>query len=443
MSLAKWTLGTFGAQIIGVFFLALWGIINSRVLGPEGKGIVTMVFLYPDLFAVLFQLSLSSPYLHHIGRAKYKLGNFAANSLFLAGILGSLAIFVFWVTFFLAREQLYPGIRGIYLAPTMLLTPFLMIITYSYAILLGSANIRDYNLIKIIWSISGAILIILLVFILKLGIWGAIIGGSTAIFFTAVMGVYLVARITKKEGWQIQPKLLKETLTDGAKLHIGGVSGYLSNKANIFLLNYYLGAREVGLLSVALVISEILNLISQATSTVLCAKASPADEAEAARLTGLVTRHALLWTIIAGLILAIGAKFFIWLFAGKDFFPATLPLVILLPGVVLRAITYNIEALIIRHRKFLWATYIYCFLAAISIVSGIILIPRYNLIGAALATIIPQILTAIIYIFIFCFLGKRSPKELFCFTKEDLLLYKNLVARIYEKIIRLKWEFIK
>jgi O-antigen/teichoic acid export membrane protein len=438
MSLAKWTLGTFGAQIIGVFFVALGGMINSRLLGPEGKGIVALIFLYPDLFAFLFQLSLASPYLHHLGRAKYKLGNFAANSLFLTGILSGLAIFVFWTTFFFFREQLYPKISGIYLAPAMLLTPFLMIINFSYAILQGSYNIRDLNLVGLTWKIGGTILIILLVFILKLGVWGAIIGGSVAILFTAVAGVYFVARITKKEDWQIQPELLKETLKDGAKLHIGGIAGYICNRANMFLLNYYLGAREVGLFSVAFVVSWMLDMISQSTQTILCTKTSSANEIEAARLTGLVVRHALLWTIIAGIILAMGARFFIWLFAGKAFFAATSPLIILIPGMVARAISYNTSALIIRNRQFLWATYIYCSSAAINILLCIILIPRYNLIGAALATIIPQILVAIIFIFIFCFFGKRGPKELFCFTKEDILLYRNLVARIYEKVVRLK-----
>lgn len=95
-----------------VFFLTIWGMINARVLGPEGKGIVTLAFLYPELFYTLFWLSLNGPYLYHIGRAKYKLGNFAANSLVFTAILGGLAIIIFWVTFFFAREQLYPNIRG-------------------------------------------------------------------------------------------------------------------------------------------------------------------------------------------------------------------------------------------------------------------------------------------------------------------------------------------
>lgn len=436
MSLAKWTLGTFGVQIIGVFFLTLWGVINAHVLGPEGKGTVTLAFLYPELFTTLFCLSLGTPYLHHIGRAKYKLGNFAANSLVFAGVLGGLAIFVFWVTFFFFREQLYPGIRGIYLAFTILLTPVIMASGYFGAILQGSSNLRDYNLAVLTSKISGTVLIILLVLILRLGVWGAISGGIIAIFFAAAASIYLVARITKKEEWQIQPELLKETLIDGVKLHIGGIAAFLGNKANIFLLGYYLGVREVGLFSVALAISEMLNYIAQATRTVLVAKASSADEAEAARLTGLLTRHALLWTIIAGVILAVGAKFFVWLLAGRAFFPATLPLVILLPGMVAGAITYNAYVLMIRHRKFLWITYIYCSLAVINILLCIILIPRYHLVGAAMSTLIPQILIAIASIFIFCLLSKRGPKELLCFTKEDILLYKNLLARGYGKIIK-------
>ncbi|MDI6751576.1 MAG: polysaccharide biosynthesis C-terminal domain-containing protein [bacterium] len=439
MSLAKWTLGTFGAQIVGgVFSFIGWNIINARILGPEGKGVVTLAFLYPELFFTLFWLSLNAPYLYHIGRKKYKLGNFAANSLVFAGALGSLALIIFWITFFLFREQLYPGVRGTYLAVTMLLAPAFMIIYYFTTILQGSYNIRDYNLVWLTWRIGGVIFIVLLVLILRLGVWGAIIGGSIAIFSAGAIGIFLVARITKKEDWQIQPQLLKETLIDGIKLHIGGITTFLRSRASIFLLNYYLGVRDVGLFSVALTLSEMLYFIPQATSTVLWPKASGANEEEAARLSALVCRHTLLWMTLAAIILAIGAKFFVFLFVGRVFFPVVLPLIILLPGTVFFSLGINLASLIIRHRKFLLATYISTSLAAINIVLLILLIPRYGLIGAALAILITQILGGFTSIFIFFFLSKRSPKELFCFTKEDLLLYKNLVARIYEKIIKLK-----
>jgi len=69
---------------------------------------------------------------------------------------------------------------------------------------------------------------------------------------------------------------------------------------------------------------------------------------------------------------------------------------------------------------------------------GIVLIPRYSLIGVALATLITQILTGFTIVFIFWLLSKKSPKELFYFTKEDLLLYKNLLDRIQKKIVELK-----
>jgi O-antigen/teichoic acid export membrane protein len=433
MSLAKWALGTLGAQMLGVFCLTLWGMINAHILGPEGKGIVTLAFLYPELFYNLFWLSFSAPYLHHIGRGKYKLGNFAANSLLFAAILGGLAIIVFWITFFTAKEQLYPRVRGIYLAITMLLTPAMMIIYYFCAILQGSYNIRDYNIVWLTWRIGGLILIVLLVLILKLGIWGAIIGGGIAIFSAAVMSIFLVARITKREDWQIQSQLLKETLIDGIKLHIGSITAFLRSRVSIFLLNYYLRVRDVGLFSVALTISEMLYLIPQATSTVLWPKAAATDKAEAARLTALVSRHTLLWITFAAIIMAFGAKFFVWLFAGRAFFPAILPLIILLPGTVFYSLAINTASLLIRHRKFLLATYISSSLTGINIVLLILLIPRYRVIGAALATLITQILSGITSFFFF-FLSKRSPKELFCFTKEDFLLYKKFFTQMMKKL---------
>ncbi|HAW50653.1 TPA: hypothetical protein DCX16_06870 [bacterium] len=437
MSLAKWSLGTFGAQVIGVFCLTIWGMINARVLGPEGKGVVTLVFLYPELFYTLFWLSLALPYLHHIGRGKYRLGNFAANSLLFAGVLGGLAILIFWLTFILAREQLYPGVRGIYLAITMLLTPAIMLIYYFCSILQGSYNIHNYNIVWLIWRIGGCFLIVLLVLILRLGVWGAIIGGGIAISGAAIVSIYLVARITKKEDWQIHPELVKETLIDGVKLHIGGITTFLRSRANIFLLNYYLGVREVGFFSVAIAISEVLYLIPQATSTVLWPKAASADEKEAGRLTALVCRHTLFWTIISVIILALGAKFFVLIFAGKAFFPVVLPLIILVPGTVFFSLAVNLGSLIIRYRKFLLATYISFSLAVVNILVLIFLIPRYGIIGAALATLINQALSGFIAIYIFWHLSKRNPKELFFFTKEDILLYKNFIAQLKDKIVKL------
>ncbi|MEK9149421.1 MAG: polysaccharide biosynthesis C-terminal domain-containing protein, partial [Candidatus Desantisbacteria bacterium] len=255
----------------------------------------------------------------------------------------------------------------------------------------------------------------------------------------AVVSIYLVARITKREDWRIEPLLLKETLKDGIKLHIGGITTFLQSRISLLLLNYYLVIKDIGLFSVALTISEILYLIPQATSTVLFPKAISVNEEESARLTALISRHTLFWVIITGLIFALGAKYLIWLLAGKAFFSAILPLIILLPGIIFQSLWINISSLALIHRKFLWITYRSSFLAVINIVALVLLIPQYGLIGAALATLLTQILGVFITIFIFwCPLSKKSPKELFCFTKEDLLLYKNLVARIYEKIISLK-----
>lgn len=428
MRLAKWTLGTFGAEVIGVVCLTLWGMINARALGPEGKGIVTLAFLYPELFSNLFWLSLTAPYLHYIGKAEYKLGNFAANSLLLAAILGLLAIIIFWLTFFFARELLYPEVKGIYLALTMLLTPALILIYYFCTILQGSYNIRDYNIVWLTWRIGGVILIILFVLILRLGIWGAIIGGSIAISSAAAVSIYLLARITKNEEWRIQPILLKETLKDGLKMHIGGITAFLRTRANMFLVNHYLGVTDVGLFSVAITISEMLFIIPYATSTVLWPKAAKTNEIEATRLTGLVCRHTLLWMLVAAIIVGVCAKYVVLLLAGEAFFPAILPLIMLLPGVILYSLWINIHSLIIRYRKFLWVTYSSSFLAVINIIALLLLIPSYKLIGAALATLITQLLTGFIAIFIFWLLSKRNPKELFCFTKEDFLLYKNLFS---------------
>ncbi|MEW6103504.1 MAG: oligosaccharide flippase family protein [bacterium] len=434
MSFAKWGSATLGCQIIGLFCAAIRGMIIAHILGPEGNGIVTLTLLYPELFFNLFYLSLPASYVHYIGKGGYKIGNFGANSLLFTGILGGLSILFFIPTFIFFKEWFYPGMKGVYLLVTMPLTPFIMTIYYFSAILQGTYNIRDYNLVFLLWKILGMLLVVALVFILKLEVWGAIIGGGLAIIFSGILGIYLVSRITKKEKWQINFSLLKETLKDGLKLHIGCIASFLRSRVNLFLINYYLSVKDVGLFSVSLAISELLLLIPYSTSTVLWPKVASCDEKEARRLTALVCRHTLLLAIVGGIIIGIGAKFFVLIFGGRQFLPAIPSLIILIPGMVIYSIGQSVNGLVIRHKKFLLASYISLFLTFVNIMACIILIPHYKLMGAALSTLLTNVLMCISGMFFFSLLGKGNIKELFIFTKEDLLLYKDLLKRCMGKL---------
>ncbi len=71
-------------------------IIISRVLGPEGKGIYSLILLIPGLIMTFGSFGLGSGNVYFVGSKKYSIQEVVSNSLVLTILLGSFLILVFW-----------------------------------------------------------------------------------------------------------------------------------------------------------------------------------------------------------------------------------------------------------------------------------------------------------------------------------------------------------
>ncbi len=428
MSLIKHSFQTFAFQVAGFLMATISGILVARWLGPTDRGLLAVINLYPSLFFTISHLTVGLAILHHIGKKRYKTENFAGNALFLSGVLGFIGLVIFIISLILLKEIVYKNINSIYLFIAMLSLPFYFVLYYFSSILQGTFNITWYNIAQHFPKMAGLAIAVILIFVGRLRVPELVVSGVLLNILISLLVIYPVWRLTK-ERWSINFILIKELLRDGLKIHIGGIATLLATRSNILIINYYLDTTQVGYFYVALVMAELLWFVSIAVETSLYPKTSSQTLEEASYLTMRACRQVLLLTFTGGILMAIFGKYLILLYGGKAFLPATLPLLILLPGSILYTFAKVLSALWVRKGWFIQLTYMASAMAAINIILNLILVPKYGMIGAAYATTISHSLTGLLGILLYYKFVNRKFWQLFWFEKADLEIYYSIFNR--------------
>jgi len=159
---------------------------------------------------------------------------------------------------------------------------------------------------------------------------------------------------------------------------------------DILLLQPIAGSEETGFYKAALVIAEFLWLVPQAIQVVFIHSASErwsrGEFEEISEMASVATRFTLAFTLLLVIGLAALATEFMTLYFGAEFIEAVTPMLLLLPGVLGFALARPMYA-IGQGKGELRILIIATGLAAvINLVLNIVLIPRYGMAGAAIAT---------------------------------------------------------
>jgi O-antigen/teichoic acid export membrane protein len=204
---------------------------------------------------------------------------------------------------------------------------------------------------------------------------------------------------------------------------------FINYKADVLLVNFFLGPGVVGIYVIAVALAEKLWLMSQAASTVLLPRLAElsADDAKRKELTPFITRWVLLLTLIAALILALVAHWLVmWIF-GSDYLGSLVPLWILLPGMVFLAGTRVLANDIAARGRPDVNTYGSIIVVTINVLGNLLLIPPLGLAGAAVATTLAYSVDLIVRVWVYgWFSGNHWTDSLFVRTSDVVLFWAVL-----------------
>lgn len=440
--LAKNIIRQFATQIIGLISGLLISIITSRVLGPAGRGDLSLLLNTSSFINLLFGFSFGSSIIHFISSKTMPqrsiLNSFSILVLILILICG-LFIYLFPFSkfpFLLPKD--YVNNKTYYSSFLLLIFIISMLSTLYNSVL--SAN-------KVFWKLQK-------VFIISTGI--SIIAyvclynfyTNSTISFTFFLNFYLFLFTIPLIGSLVvynlysRPKFsfaflnfqeLKHTLSFSKLAYIGNIFQFLSYKMDFWFIGYFAGNANLGIYSLAVNLSQMLWLLPQAISTILISYTAGDSLKKSIQNTNTLSRIAMLFLLMSAIVLGLLAHLLIPNLYGIEFTGSISLLQILLIGVVPFSITTILASYFAGVGNI--KVNLYCSFIGflISLIFDLILIPIYGTFGAAIATVLAYSASTLYILFAYLRITKSKLVELIVFSKNDFYYIKSKLSNFLIK----------
>ena len=378
----------------------------ARWLGPEGLGFYSIILMVYSITLIFGSFGLPmalTKYVSEFKKDNKKLSQFATSGLLSSLIFGTIVGFIlYFLSEIIADFFDMPKL----LIPIKLLAcvlPFAAFLEGQINILNGLRAMKHFTVLVI----SQQILMIcfIIVFIaLGYGINGAVIGILLSSMITVVFGQFILKRFINLDFDELIPNM-KKIIPFGGKLAATNSVNTINTRLDIIMVGYFLMATDVGYYSVALALSQFFWFIplsiQRITYPFTAQYWNEEDHEMLKKMLSKVMKISTLILLLVGLVITFFAGDIIFILFGEGFTYAIIPLFILLIGAIIRGcICQPIGGSLTAINRPDLPLKISIFMISVNMLLNILLIPKFGIIGAAIATSISLSGGAVIFLWL-------------------------------------------
>jgi O-antigen/teichoic acid export membrane protein len=430
VGLAAKSLGTFVSKIAIFLIRFPIGILAARYLGPEGKGLLHLLVTSVLICSVLNNLGIGTASVYFVGKDRTRLSAIVSNLLALTVLMGIFTGIVGWAVLQYGRPDIYAQFPAWLWGVVAVLVPIHLLHSFSTNVLSSLLRIKEINILRVANTILQLLFFVAFVVLLERGMVGAFLAYGLADLLVAGGFLWIVLR---HSGGPSRPdlSLFVASLRFGLKDYLTNLTRHLIIRLDVFIVASLAmnGVRAAGIYSVATNLAELVLFIPMSLRLSLFPMVAASSEAEANRLTPAACRHTMALTIVSALALGLTGPFAITYLYGEAFSGAILPLLILLPGIVMVSQAHIFYG-DLNGRGKPGATAISALLSlVVTIFLNFAMIPRYGIIGAAIASTCAYAVEFVAGgIFFTRYSGMRWKQSLI-FRRSDLDYYLNMLPK--------------
>ena len=428
----------FTRQGLSLFLGLLTSIFLTRGLGVDARGIYSLVFILPALATAFANLGIAPATVYLVAHKEIPEEDIFSTNMILTVGSSLLGITISLVLSIFFNDVLFPGVNQKLLLAATINIPVSMLATNLAAVLLGKQDFRSYNVITLFPRVVQLILSFILVWLLKLGIQGAVVMHLASSFLYLII---LVRFLVKSKGFGFHfnfERILrhsKQSLKFGLKAYIANVIGFLNYRIDKIILNSLMGSTALGYYDVSVGAAERLWILSSSVATVVFPKISSLEEDEERnQLTLLVIKNLFLVTTVIGITAFFLIRPVMVLLYGVEFEPAANGFKLLLPGIIAVGLS-RILANDISGRNKPEISAVVAFIGLIlNIILNYVFVPRFGFLGAAISSSISYTTIFIIRWILFLRISGRRWFEFFVIDKRDVDFWKMVIWKFRTKI---------
>lgn len=407
----------FGARAMEYLFAGVGGVILARVLGPDGRGVYSLINEAGALAFFPAGLGIATAGVYLAGRRRFSqqtlFSNALAWTLMLSAVyaVATAIVLVYKDSFFhLNRGQIAIAMAGGSLV-------WLGVTCSEY--LLAQGRVGAYTTAQMATPVLRLLGIVGALTLFGLTITSAALAWLGAILLGTGMSAMLLRRRL-----HIRPSLnlkaLRQQISFGIRSHFGWMLQAINHRFDVFLVSYYVGTAAVGQYVVGFNMAELSWWIPLALGIVLFPKASTMDAESNAAMSAAVCRRTLLLTFAVILGMAVTGNLLIRVLFGSEFGKSLAPFYILLPSglfyTIHKVLSSSLSAQGVPQASF------YGGIASVPLMIGIdfVLIPRMEIVGAAIASDVAYGVNAIVMLVLFLRETRLPLREVILFNRSDV-----------------------
>ncbi len=387
MSLARNIAITFTARLAVMALALVSSVVLARMLGPEGRGLFALVLLLPEWARSFGLLGFEQANAVYAGLEADRRRALVWQSVALAGAVGSvvgLGAACFFVFGGPGTKALIHGPLWLYVLPLCTL-PGRLVVEYWSAILRGMNHIVLLNVVDVGTKLFSLALVVVFVVGLQLQVIGAVWADT----IVSLAGVLLLAALLKSVGVWGRPifdrSLWRRTARFAIPAHCGSIAAYLNYRIDELFVAAMLPPEQLGLYVIAVALVERLWILPGAIGNALLPHLANSPKRDAA-LSAVISRHVILLTGAACLLLFCLADVIVRAMYSSAFAEAAGPLRWLLPGVFSLSVGKVLVAELLAQEKPRYTVWASSIAAIVNVIGNLLLVPRMGISGAALTS---------------------------------------------------------
>jgi O-antigen/teichoic acid export membrane protein len=374
------------ARVVALAALTAATVLVAHAGGPKLLGELTLLRVLPGLVGVLVACGLPSAVPYFIAGHDPATGPRLRTTLIGLTLAGSLAASLCWLALspLLHRVFFHPWHMGVVIAAAVpVFTQLWVAVGKSF--LQGENDMRGAN-----WAIAAEEAAFLPVYVALLPFLH-----GTGLLMTALVGadVLVTAGIALRlvhmgylRGWgKPDSRLAGEICRFGLRGQVGGMLSLINLRLDVVILGALVGPGTVGIYAVASKYAELLRLPGLAITYVLYPRLTVRDRKEAGRDVAALMPRAFGLTALAAIPLAAGATLLPVIY-GEAFVGAILPAYIILGGLIGEGVAGLVSAYLYGVGRPGANSLALGVAVLVTIVGDVTLIPRYHVVGAAIAS---------------------------------------------------------
>ena len=423
-----------GAQLGRIGLGLILEMLYARLLGPAGRGQLSLCSMIIGVGVLVGGVGGEIPIMLWSANPDKQSADWLP-SVLVNGCVGALVASVLWaILFWRWHPSFLRGITDPMAVLVLISIPLSIVFVYGLATLTGNERFsaRSYIILANQVVVLSVFVALTLLFV----------SSAEMAMVASVIGLLAAILLIGASSWGQNPGSWKHwtlsrmwpAISLGMRGQLGNLATFLNYRLDVFVVNYFLSPAQVGIYAVGVLASEALWQIPDAAALALIPRIARMPDRGSAEFTCFVTRQVSIWVCITGLILAVAAPKLIPLVFGAQFIGSVPVVWLILPGTAALAVGKVMSADLTGRGMPEYSSMFAFASLVLTAVLDLILIPRWGIQGAAIASSAAYLLDAFLVAWILQYKLRISWKSMYVPTRAEFSVYLELGNRLLARL---------